>query len=77
MVNANDSSNSYETRKNSLIGERLIIPGEDTLSQLVTARLDLPISRSLLDRGFKLSIIRRCWEDQLQLKRIANFCLFS
>jgi hypothetical protein len=35
----------------------------------VAARLDLPISQSLLTRNFKLSIIKRCWEDQLRLKR--------
>jgi hypothetical protein len=35
----------------------------------VAARLDLSISQSLLDRNFKLSIIKRCWEDQLRLKR--------
>ena len=48
---------------------RLNIPDESTLSRLVAARLDLPISQSLLDRNFKLSIIKRCWEDQLRLKR--------
>jgi hypothetical protein len=35
------------------------------LSPFVEARLDLPMSRSLLDQNIKLSIIRRCWEDQL------------
>jgi hypothetical protein len=39
------------------------------LSRLVAARLDLPISQRLLDQNFKLSVIKRCWEDQLQLKR--------
>jgi hypothetical protein len=39
------------------------------LSRLVAARLDLPISQRLLDQSFKLSVIKRCWEDQLQLKR--------
>ena len=42
---------------------------ENTLQEHVTARLDLPISRHLLDQNFKLSIIKRCWEDQLRLKR--------
>ncbi|CAF0739253.1 unnamed protein product [Adineta ricciae] len=39
------------------------------ISRLVAARLDLPWSQYLLDQNFKLSIIRRCWEDQLQLKQ--------
>ncbi|CAF1342013.1 unnamed protein product [Adineta steineri] len=42
---------------------------ENLLSRLVTARLDLPISQQLLNQNFKLSIIKRCWEDQLRLKR--------
>ncbi len=48
---------------------QLLIPDESTLSRLVAARLDLPISQSLLNQNFKLSIIKRCWEDQLRLKR--------
>jgi hypothetical protein len=48
---------------------RLLIPDESTLSRLVAARLDLPISQNLLNQNFKLSIIKRCWEDQLRLKR--------
>ncbi len=48
---------------------QLLIPDESTLSRLVAARLDLPISQRLLDKNFKLSIITRCWEDQLRLKR--------
>jgi hypothetical protein len=48
---------------------QLLIPDESTLSRLVAARLDLPISQRLLDQNFKLSIIKRCWEDQLRLKR--------
>ncbi|CAF4254303.1 unnamed protein product, partial [Adineta steineri] len=47
---------------------QLLIPDESTLSRLVAARLDLPISQSLL-KEFKLSIMKRCWEDQLRLKR--------
>jgi hypothetical protein len=38
------------------------------LSPLVEACLDLPISRNLLAQNFKLSTIRRCWEDQLKSK---------
>jgi len=48
---------------------QLNIPDESTLSRFVAARLDLPISQHMLDRNFKLSIIKRCWEDQLRLKR--------
>jgi len=48
---------------------QLLIPDESTLSILVAARLDLPISQRLLNQNFKLSIIKQCWEDQLRLKR--------
>jgi hypothetical protein len=54
---------------------QLNIPDESTLSRFVAARLDLPISQSLLDRSYKLSVIKRCWEDQLRLKREKGFCL--
>ncbi|CAF3732674.1 unnamed protein product [Rotaria sp. Silwood1] len=57
-------------RNVSSSSQKLLIPDENTLSRLVAARLDLPISQSLLDRDFKLSIIKRCWEDQLRLKRM-------
>ncbi|CAF3105865.1 unnamed protein product [Rotaria sp. Silwood2] len=49
---------------------KLQIADESTLSRLVAARLDLPISQRLLNQNFKLSILKRCWEDQLRLKRI-------
>jgi len=49
---------------------QLNIPDESTLSRLVAARLDLPISQRMLDLNFKLSVIKRCWEDQLRLKRM-------
>ncbi|CAF1122884.1 unnamed protein product [Adineta steineri] len=48
---------------------QLLIPDESTLSRLVAARLDLSIPQRLLDQKFKLSIIKRCWEDQLRLKQ--------
>ncbi|CAF4977441.1 unnamed protein product [Rotaria sp. Silwood1] len=48
---------------------QLNIPDESTLSRYVAARLDLPSSQRLLDENYKLSIIKRCWEDQLRLKR--------
>lgn len=44
------------------------VPSELHLSRLVAARLDLPVSQRLLKEGFKLSVIKRCWEDQLLLK---------
>ncbi|CAF0949526.1 unnamed protein product [Adineta steineri] len=59
------ASTNVTTVSNS---RQLLIPDESTLSRLVAARLDLPISQSLL-KEFKLSIIKRCWEDQLRLKR--------
>ncbi|CAF1268054.1 unnamed protein product [Rotaria sordida] len=58
VVTTNPTSNS----------RLLLIPDESTLSRLVAARLDLPISQRLLDQNFKLSIIKRCWEDQLRIK---------
>ncbi|CAF3389411.1 unnamed protein product [Rotaria sp. Silwood1] len=62
-------SNSV-TRTNELTNSgKLLIPDESTLSRLVAARLDLPISQRLLDLNFQLSIIKRCWEDQLRIKR--------
>ncbi|CAF3533819.1 unnamed protein product, partial [Rotaria socialis] len=50
-------------------GRQLLIPDESTLSKLVADRVDLPISRRLIDQNFKLSIIRQCWTDQLRIKR--------
>ncbi|CAF2402134.1 unnamed protein product [Rotaria sp. Silwood2] len=58
MLNTNLATNS----------QLLLIPDESTLFRLVAARLDLPMSQRLLDQNFKLSIIKRCWEDQLRIK---------
>lgn len=56
----------------------LFIPDEHALNRLVTARLDLPMSKRLLDQNFEPSIIKRCWEEQLRLKRkkyeVKYFC---
>ncbi|CAF0762638.1 unnamed protein product [Adineta steineri] len=41
----------------------------NVLSRYVAARLDLTISQSVLDENFILSVIKRCWEDQLKLKQ--------
>ncbi|CAF1481102.1 unnamed protein product [Rotaria sp. Silwood1] len=47
---------------------QLLISDESTLSRLVAARLDLPVSQRLLRQNFDVSIIKRCWEDQLRIK---------
>jgi hypothetical protein len=55
-----------------------LIPDESTLPILVAAGLKLPMSQRLLDQNVKLSIIKRCWEDQLGLKgRIKNKTTFN
>ncbi|CAF0949935.1 unnamed protein product [Adineta ricciae] len=65
---ANDTT-KQDRNANSTVGRgQLIIPDESALSRFVAARLDLPISQRLLIREFKLSLIKRCWEDQLKLK---------
>ncbi|CAF0990961.1 unnamed protein product [Adineta steineri] len=65
------SSNSTLT----INSQHLSIPDESTLSRLVAARLELPISQRLLDKKIRLSIIKRCWEDQLRLKQNAIHCM--
>jgi hypothetical protein len=65
----NESSRQGGSGDSSASRGQLNIPDESTLSRFVAARLDLSISQSMLDRNFKLSIIKRCWEDQLRLKR--------
>lgn len=61
-------------QSNNSVNRQLNIPDEQMLSRLVAARLDLPVSQRLLDNPFKLSIIKRCWEDQLRLKRMFIMC---
>jgi hypothetical protein len=58
--NGNTSSSNYG---------KLQVNDASMVSRYVAARLDLSISQSLLDKDYKLSVIKRCWEDQLQLKR--------
>ncbi|CAF1443786.1 unnamed protein product [Rotaria sordida] len=62
-----------ETRENdNLLGSnqcQLQINDPNILSRFVAARLDLSNSQNLLNQNFKLSVIKRCWEDQLQLKK--------
>ena len=69
-MRANEANSGTTTNNRpATTGRQLLAPDESTLSRLVAARLDLPISQRLLDKNFKLSIIKRCWEDQLRLKR--------
>lgn len=68
---------SNTTSTNSQNNEKQLITDESTLSRLVAARLDLEISQRLLLFGFKLSIIKRCWEDQLRLKRMQRKRIMS
>ncbi|CAF3521454.1 unnamed protein product [Rotaria sordida] len=63
-IGSNDLLNTNLTTNS----QQLLIPDDCTLSRLVAARLDLPMSQRLLDQNFKLSIIKRCWEDQLRIK---------
>ncbi|CAF0928914.1 unnamed protein product [Didymodactylos carnosus] len=65
IINSNENSSTTLSTSNS---RQLVIPDDSTLSRLVAARLDLPISQHLLSKDFKLSIIKRCYEDQLRLK---------
>ncbi|CAF3902218.1 unnamed protein product [Rotaria sp. Silwood2] len=63
-----DSSSDLTHTNVTANSGQLLIPDENTLSRLVAARLDLSMSQRLLDQYFKLSIIKRCWEDQLRIK---------
>lgn len=59
-------------------GRNLFVSDEASLTRLVAERLDWPISQHLLDQGFKLSYIKRCWNDQLRLKReLKNILLIT
>ena len=69
-MRANEAnSGTMNNSRPATTGRQLLAPDESTLSRLVAARLDISISERLLDKNFKLSIIKRCWEDQLRLKR--------
>ncbi|CAF1600290.1 unnamed protein product [Didymodactylos carnosus] len=67
--NSNNGINNSTKNGTNANSRQLQIPDESTLSRLVAARLDLPISQHLLNKNIKLSIIKRCYEDQLRLKR--------
>jgi len=45
---------------------------KNILSRLIAARLDLPISKRLLNQNLKLSVLSRILENRLQLKRKLN-----
>lgn len=47
---------------------QLQINDANMLSRIVAARLDLESSQKLLNQNFSLSVIKRCWENQIQLK---------
>ncbi|CAF1066383.1 unnamed protein product, partial [Didymodactylos carnosus] len=48
--------------------EELKIPSKEVLATLVDARLKLSITQILLEKGFCLSVIKQCYNDQLNLK---------
>jgi hypothetical protein len=68
---ANNQSNVTSQNSNTSTSnhQQLQINDATTLSRFVAARLDLSISQNLLNQNYKLSVIKRCWEDQLKLKR--------
>ena len=51
------------------IAGRSLGSNNSELMRRVAARLDLPISMNVVQQGFKLNVIKRCWEDQLHIKR--------
>ncbi|CAF4344792.1 unnamed protein product, partial [Didymodactylos carnosus] len=53
---------------NETPSDRLIISGEDMLSRLIAARLDLPMVRNLVKEKLQLSLMERCYEEQLRFK---------
>ncbi|CAF4923132.1 unnamed protein product [Rotaria sp. Silwood1] len=73
LQDTNRANPRNEIRENdNLFGSnqcQLQINDPNILSRYVAARLDLSSSQHLLDQNFKLSVIKRCWEDQLQLKK--------
>ncbi|UJR11306.1 hypothetical protein I4U23_015487 [Adineta vaga] len=69
QVKVNQSKEQNHNKQVQPKNARSLVPDETTLSRMVAARLDLAISQRLLKAGFKLSIIKRCWEDQLRIKK--------
>ncbi|CAF0794885.1 unnamed protein product [Rotaria sp. Silwood1] len=67
-LNRGTSSNAMLNTNRTISSRQLLIRDQSTYDQLVNGRLDLPISQRLLNQYFKLSIIKRCWADQLLLK---------
>ena len=41
---------------------------ENNLSRLLAARLQWSVSQSLISRGYRRRIVKKCFKDQLQLK---------
>ncbi|CAF0818435.1 unnamed protein product [Didymodactylos carnosus] len=73
VFTSNNDENLNNTNHSSTISSlpnnrQLAITDANTLSRLVAARLDLSVSQTLLSKNFKLSVIKRCYEDQLRLK---------
>ncbi|UJR15700.1 hypothetical protein I4U23_002634 [Adineta vaga] len=58
----------WRTTNDAENGESFQPHGDNVLSKMVDARLDLPISQRMLRKNYALSIVRRCWEDQLLYK---------
>ncbi|CAF4249609.1 unnamed protein product, partial [Didymodactylos carnosus] len=74
-----NSNKTTSANRDTPDSQQLLITDEAALSRLVAARLDLPISQDLLSKNFKLSIIKRCYEDQLRLKNndfVSDYDLF-
>jgi hypothetical protein len=64
MVQHDNGSNTTLFMANG----RLVELDGSTLSRLVIARLQWPMSRNLLNQHYRPSIIQKCWENQLRLR---------
>lgn len=49
--------------------QTLTIPDQLSLGRLVQERMNNFMSQEILKKYFNLEVMKRCWEDQLQLKR--------
>ena len=50
---------------------------QDAWEHSLKARLDLPLSRGRINEQYKLPMIKKCWEDQLQVKCIPSSSSFE
>lgn len=66
---ANASTSVVNSSTEQREGGSLETLSDTLLSRFVAARLDLPVSQQLIAGRFRISIVKRCWEDQLRLKR--------